>query len=284
MYIAEDGKTVECSVCGIKGELEMEDGKLKFDYPAEQMEHAHNLLPGKIKHVEDIGRNEGAFAAAKQTDEYKRRAEAYKAFIQASQARRSRGSLMAYFPDFRPMRSFILQNFRSDNDRPRIWRWLYKQHVPESISQFMPYCTKYCTYHALPLPEGAQDFGTYNGMMTEHYWLFNIFQCKGTGMPSGLAFGEEIPRGLHGADRSAAQQGASPVGLAGESRRYHPVVFSFAPVFWEDDFKGEGRLTDAGANFRWFFLLKYPDGVSVDEGDEWFKEVFAPAGGALNPR
>jgi hypothetical protein len=28
---------------------------------------------------------------------------------------------MAYFPDFRPMRSFILQNFRSDNDRPKIW-------------------------------------------------------------------------------------------------------------------------------------------------------------------
>jgi hypothetical protein len=41
-------------------------------------------LPGKIKHVEDIGRNEGAFAEAKKTDEYKRRAEAYKAFIQAS--------------------------------------------------------------------------------------------------------------------------------------------------------------------------------------------------------
>jgi multimeric flavodoxin WrbA len=84
MYIAEDGKTVECSVCGIKGELAIEDGKLKYQYPAEQMEHAHNLLPGKIKHVEDIGKNEGAFAAAKQTDEYKRRAEAYKAFIQAS--------------------------------------------------------------------------------------------------------------------------------------------------------------------------------------------------------
>jgi multimeric flavodoxin WrbA len=84
MYIAEDGKTVECSVCGIKGELTSEGGKLKFVYPGEQMEHAHNLLPGKIKHVEDIGRMEGKFAAEKQSDEYKRRAEVYKAFIQAS--------------------------------------------------------------------------------------------------------------------------------------------------------------------------------------------------------
>jgi putative NADPH-quinone reductase len=84
MYVAEDGKTVECSVCGIKGELVTEDGKLKFAYPPEQMEHAHNLLPGKIKHVQDIGKNEGAFAAAKQTDEYKRRADVYKTFIQSS--------------------------------------------------------------------------------------------------------------------------------------------------------------------------------------------------------
>jgi hypothetical protein len=59
---------------------------------------------------------------------------------------------VAYFPEFRPMRDIILQNIRSDNDRPAVMRWLYKTHVPESISQFMPYCTKYATYHALPLP------------------------------------------------------------------------------------------------------------------------------------
>ena len=82
MYLSDDAKSAECSVCGIKGELVVKEGKIKFAYPPEQLEHAHNRLPGKIKHVEDIGRLEPAFAAAKQTDEYKRRAEAYKAFIQ----------------------------------------------------------------------------------------------------------------------------------------------------------------------------------------------------------
>ena len=84
MYLTDDAKTVECSVCGIKGELVVEDGTIRFVYPPEQLEHAHNTVPGKIKHVEDIGKNEAAFAAAKQTDEYRRRAEAYKAFIQPS--------------------------------------------------------------------------------------------------------------------------------------------------------------------------------------------------------
>jgi hypothetical protein len=65
-------------------------------------------------------------------------------------------------------------------------------------------------------------------------------------------------------------------GWQGSRDGYHPLVFSFAPIFWEDDFKGADRLTDAGPNFRWLFLLTYPDGVSIDEGDAWFKEVFAP--------
>jgi hypothetical protein len=32
---------------------------------------------------------------------------------------------VAYFPEFRPMRSFILQNIRSENDRPKVMRWLF---------------------------------------------------------------------------------------------------------------------------------------------------------------
>ena len=115
---------------------------------------------------------------------------------------------MAFFPEFRPMRSFIVMSVRSDNDLPRVWRWLYKQHVPESISQFMPYCTKYATYHAQPLPEGAGDFGSYNCMMTEHYWLFNIFQDKGAAQSTGLAFGEEFPDDFMEMTCQAAQQGA----------------------------------------------------------------------------
>ena len=184
---------------------------------------------------------------------------------------------MAYFPEFRPMRSFILQNFRSDNDRPKVWRWLYKQHVPESISQFMPYCTKYCTYHALPLPEGALDFGTYNGMMTEHYWLFNIFQSKGTGMPARARLRRGVPRGLHGDDLPAAQQGAAAVRAGrGAATATTPWSSPSPRSSGRTTSRGAGRLTDDGPNFRWLFLLTYPEGVSIDEGDAWFKEVFAP--------
>jgi hypothetical protein len=84
MYVHEDAKTVECGVCGVKGELVSKEGKLAFSFDPEQLGHAHNMIPGKMKHVDDIARDEGAFAAIKQTDEFKRRSTMYKDFIKAS--------------------------------------------------------------------------------------------------------------------------------------------------------------------------------------------------------
>jgi len=182
---------------------------------------------------------------------------------------------MAFIPEFRPMRSFILNNVRSDNDRPKAFRWLYKQHVPESLSQFTPYCTKYATYHALPLPDGAEAFGTYNWIMTEHYWNFNIFQEKNTGHGSGLAFREAYPDDFMEITCQPPSDVLRQSGWQGSKDGYHPIVFCFAPIFWEDDFKGKDRMTDDGPNFRWLFFITYPDGVSIDEGDQWFKETFA---------
>jgi len=34
--------------------------------------------------------------------------------------------------------------------------------------------------------------------------------------------------------------------------------------------KGQGRTVEDGPNYRWLFLVKYPDGVSAEEGDAWF--------------
>ena len=57
MHLGDDAKGVECSVCGIVGELMIKDGKVKFAFPPDQLEDA-------------------------ETDEYKRRAGTCKAFIQ----------------------------------------------------------------------------------------------------------------------------------------------------------------------------------------------------------
>jgi len=84
MYLNDDASRVECSVCGVVGELSVVNGKIRFNFGPEQYEIAHDKLPGKLKHVEDIGRIEGAFAEAQQTEEFKKRMKAYREFIQPS--------------------------------------------------------------------------------------------------------------------------------------------------------------------------------------------------------
>ena len=276
MYLAEDGKTVECSVCGIKGELVIEDGKLKFAYPPEQLEHAHNLLPGKIKHVRGHRQERGRLRRGQADRRVQAAGRGLQGLHPAGQAGEVGELSWPTSPNSGRCGASSCRTSAPTTTGRTIWRWLYKQHVPESISQFMPYCTKYCTYHALPLPEGALDFGTYNGMMTEHYWLFNIFQSKGTGMPAGLAFGEEYPEDFMEMTCQPPSKVLRQSGWQGSRDGYHPVVFSFAPSSGRTTSRATGRLTDDGPNFRWLFLLKYPDGVSIDEGDAWFKEVFAP--------
>ena len=79
-FLHADGQA-ECEVCGVKGKLSNEGGFV-FSFEPEQLEHAHNLLPGKMKHMQDIGEMETRFAEEKKSDEFKARQEKYKAFLE----------------------------------------------------------------------------------------------------------------------------------------------------------------------------------------------------------
>lgn len=82
-FLHADGKTAECVVCGIQGTLKTEGG-FAFAFDQQQLEHAHNLVPGKMKHMQDIGHYEGLLAEQKKQPEFKTRQEKYKAFIDSA--------------------------------------------------------------------------------------------------------------------------------------------------------------------------------------------------------
>jgi multimeric flavodoxin WrbA len=73
-----------CATCGIIGEIKVVDGNVKFEFPEEQLKHAHDTLSGKFIHADDIKVNEMKNMELKKTDEFKRRVENYKAFISPS--------------------------------------------------------------------------------------------------------------------------------------------------------------------------------------------------------
>jgi multimeric flavodoxin WrbA len=73
-----------CCLCGIKGDIKVVDGKVKFDFPEEQLEHAHDTLSGKFEHAGDIDETVKTFKKMLMSDEYKRRMSNYKKFISAT--------------------------------------------------------------------------------------------------------------------------------------------------------------------------------------------------------
>jgi len=175
---------------------------------------------------------------------------------------------------FQPTRSVLMVSVRSDADLPAAYRWLYKDHVPDSISQFKPYVTQYATYRALPLPKDAENFGTYNWIMTEHYWLINPFNHSGDNAPRGLAYSETFTKEYMEITNQPTDAGLRPNGWQGSIKGYHPTAFAFMPIFWEWDLKGSDRTIEDGPVARWLTMLNYPDGVSQEEGDKWYKEQF----------
>jgi hypothetical protein len=180
--------------------------------------------------------------------------------------------------EFQPMRSLIYVDVVKEQYRHRLQHWLYKVHVPDSISQFGPYVAKYAFYNALPVPPGGERFGACRMQLTEHYWNINPM----TAHVRNHAFTEVFPmdvlkwQGNLPNDSSDLNMEGDDARATGGNNGMPPFVFAFVPVWWEEDFKGKGRTVAEGPNYRWQFAMRYPEGVSAEEGDRWFYEEFVP--------
>lgn len=187
--------------------------------------------------------------------------------------------------EFKPMRSLIYVDVVKEDYRIKLENWLYRYHIPDSISQFGPYVSKYAFYAALPTPPEGERFGTTRMQLTEHYWLINPmsadiqFKSLTEYFPTDvLKWQGNIPD-----DNKDEVDKCNSENLEGDRARstggdngMPPFIFAFLPVGWEEDIKGRGRTIEDGPNYRWQFVMKYPDGISLEEGDKWFYEELIP--------
>jgi hypothetical protein len=176
------------------------------------------------------------------------------------------------------MRSLIYVDVVKEKYRHRLQHWLYKTHIPDSISQFGPYVAKYAFYNALPVPPEGERFGPCRMQLTEHYWNVNPF----TECVTNHAFTEVFPldvlkwQGNMPDNDVSANLCGDDARTAGGDNGTAPFVFAFVPVWWEEDFKGKKRTVAEDPNYRWQIALRYPEGVSPEEGDRWFYEEMVP--------
>lgn len=189
---------------------------------------------------------------------------------------------------FEPMRSLIYVDVAKEDYRPNLQRWLYKTHIPDSIAQFEPYVTKYAFYPSFPMPPEGERFGYAKMQLTEHHWLVSdldprlgIKAIAETFPPEVLVWQGNMPEAALEAMKNGHGPGDAEGDIGNEARKTdmegaHPFIFAFLPMWWEEDIKGRGRTIEDGANYRWNFVIGYPEGCTEEEGEKWFYEEMLP--------
>lgn len=181
--------------------------------------------------------------------------------------------------EFRPMRSVIYVDVCREEYRHRLQHWLYGHHIQDSISNFGPYVTKYAFYNALPVPPEGERFGTRRMQMTEHYWLVNEMEPE----MRNKAIAEYMPMDVlrwqgcvPDTDETPHENLDGDVGApSAATTAARPSSSPMCPSLG-GGLQGKGRMVCDGPNYRWQFVIQYPDGVSEEEGERWFHEEIVP--------
>lgn len=144
--------------------------------------------------------------------------------------------------------SVILFDLPGLNDMPAFERWYMRYHAPQVIARFQPWLTRYVSYRVVPAPEDAQAYGVYNYRLSQAWWR----ELPG---PPTDALSFDQPKGMTGPPA---------------------VVLIDLPPQATEDFMGGEEAADSKNILRWVTIFKYPDGVSVEEGEDWYLKVHAP--------
>jgi hypothetical protein len=143
------------------------------------------------------------------------------------------------------LKSIVMMDLPID-DVAEMERWYYEAHSSEISRRYGPFLQRHESYAALNAPEDARQFGFYNWRVTEAFWR---------GMPEAGAKG-------------AYCFTPAPV--------WNPVATCTVKAQPDDDFFGWDAFSTDGASIRWYILFRYPLGVRLDEGEDWFVNVHAP--------
>lgn len=124
-------------------------------------------------------------------------------------------------------------------------RWYYNDHASEIVRRYGPWLTRHESFLPVFAPAEARAYGFYNWRVTEGWWR----EIPLTGPRGTMAFT------------------APPV--------WPNVATCFVPAQPTEDFMGSEIQPHEKNVLRWYILLKYPEGVSEEEGEEWFLNIHA---------
>ena len=153
---------------------------------------------------------------------------------------------------------FMLHSHDLPNELPAFERWYLRYHAPEVISNRGPLLVRMIGYRPLPVIPEALQYGYYNQRVTEA-WFRSVEERPAMviGQPSGiLNYRWQAPW----AKDRPQQQVQEPV----------PSVSLTVHTQPDNVFLGGKYTADEKTILRWYIVTKYPKGVSLEEGEDWF--------------
>jgi hypothetical protein len=171
------------------------------------------------------------------------------------------------------VKNAFMVNIRSMSDLPLFERWLLRDHCAETISGIGPALVRYQSYRAVnPPPEMHADcvsFGYYNWRLTE-LWMDPMI-IGSLAHNTKMIYPPNYSK-IAGMGDRPAEQLMSPT-FEGKPEGPHPPAGGGFPPGPTNDFLGKGQYLDDKTILRWVIMMKYPQGVPVEEGEKWFLEV-----------
>ena len=130
-------------------------------------------------------------------------------------------------------------------------RWYFRYHSKEVVRFFGPWLRRYETYPAQAIPPGSERFGVVGGRLTELWYdkpedmlEADVMRRPYTMLPPGT-----VP----------------PGGMSG--------AVTIVPAMPTEDFLGREPTPEEVPIMRWYQAIKYPAGVSLEDGEKWFLET-----------
>ena len=133
-------------------------------------------------------------------------------------------------------------------DMPAWERYYRRYHGPEIVARFGPWLTRFVSYRAVPAPPEAETFGYINYRLIEGWWN------SAPGWPN---------------DRLEFTK------ARGVTMPPKPSGVIWLPPQATEDFIGHNIAPDDKTVLRWYQMIKYPKGVSLEEGEDWYLNVHA---------
>jgi hypothetical protein len=131
-------------------------------------------------------------------------------------------------------------------------RWYFRFHSKEVVRFVGPWLRRYETYRAYLPPPDAKKYGTVGGFMTE-LWYANVGNFVEAGANNRPYTWAPFFRN--------APPGAITVGV------------TLVPAMPTEDFLGKEPSPEEKHVLRWCRMIKYPDTVSLKDGEEWYLTV-----------